>query len=79
MVEAVRPLLDDGRCKLYCVTSHDADSWSNRSLSIEDRARRHAEYEQWIIDSVLPFIWDDSGGAAGGRHDRLPRWGPTTR
>jgi len=26
MVEAVRPLLDDGRCKLYCVTSHDADS-----------------------------------------------------
>ena len=62
MVEAVRPLLDDGRCKLYCVTSHDADSWSNRSLSIEDRARQHAEYEQWIIDSVLPFLWDDSGG-----------------
>ena len=55
MVDAVRPLIDDGRCKLYCVTSHDADSWSNRSLSMEDRARRHAEYEQWIVDSVLPF------------------------
>ena len=62
MVDAVRPLLDDGRCKLYCVTSHDAVSWSNRSLSIEDRARRHAEYEQWIVDSVLPFLWDDCGG-----------------
>ena len=62
MVDAVRPLIDGGRCKLYCVTSHDAVSWSNRSLSMEDRARRHAEYEQWIVDSVLPFLWDDCGG-----------------
>src|SRR3954471_7384862 len=62
MVDAVRPLIDGGRCKLYCVTSHDADSWSNRSLSMEDRARRHAEYEQWIVDSVLPFLWGDCGG-----------------
>jgi esterase/lipase superfamily enzyme len=29
---------------------------------MEDRARRHAEYEQWIVDSVLPFLWDDCGG-----------------
>lgn len=62
MVDAVRPLIDGGRCKLYCVTSHDAVSWSNRSLSMEGRARRHAEYEQWIVDSVLPFLWDDCGG-----------------
>ena len=62
MVDAVRPLLDAGRCKLYCVTSHDAVSWSNRSLSVEDRARRHAEYEQWVIDAVLPFVWADCGG-----------------
>ena len=24
--------------------------------------RRHAEYEQWIVDSVLPFLYDDCGG-----------------
>src|SRR5678815_2346235 len=62
MVDAVRPLLDQGRCKLYCVTSHDAVSWSNHALSTEDRARRHTEYEQWIVDAVLPFIWEDCGG-----------------
>src|SRR5215203_4727972 len=55
-------MVDAGRCKLYCITSHDGASWSNRSLSMEDRAHQHADYEQWVVDSVLPFIWDDSGG-----------------
>jgi esterase/lipase superfamily enzyme len=62
MVEAVRPLLDAGRAKLYSITSHDAVSWSNRSLSVEDRARRHDEYERWVVDSVVPFIYADCGG-----------------
>ena len=78
MLDAVRPLLDDGRIKVFCVTSHDAVSWSNRSLSIEDRARRHAEYEEWIID-----WWCRSSGttaAAGTRSARSARrWAPSTR
>ncbi|MGH8968232.1 MAG: hypothetical protein ACRDXB_23300 [Actinomycetes bacterium] len=41
MIEAVRQLVDDGRAKLYCVDSFDAGSWSNRSLPLEERARRH--------------------------------------
>jgi esterase/lipase superfamily enzyme len=62
MVDAVRPLLDAGRTKLYCITSHDAVSWSNRSLPMEERARRHEEYEHWVVDSVIPFIYADCGG-----------------
>jgi esterase/lipase superfamily enzyme len=62
MVEAVRPLLDDGRAKLYCVDSHDRASWADRSAPLEERARRHAEYEAWIVDSVLPLIYADCGG-----------------
>ncbi|MDQ3789494.1 MAG: alpha/beta hydrolase-fold protein [Actinomycetota bacterium] len=63
MVDAVRPLIDAGRAKLYCVDSHDAASWSNRSLPLEERARQHAVYESWIIDRVLPSIHADCGGA----------------
>ncbi len=62
MVDAVRPLIDAGRAKLYCVDSHDAASWSNRSLPLEERARQHAVYEKWIIDHVLPAIHADCGG-----------------
>src|SRR5690349_24938186 len=64
MVDAVRPLIDGGRCKLYCVTSHHQDSWSNRSLSKEDGGRRRDGHDQRIDDSVLPF---GCGGGGAGR------------
>jgi len=62
MVDAVRPLLDAGRAKLYCVDSHDGATWSNPDLPLEERARRHAGYEDWILHQVLPFIHADCGG-----------------
>ena len=62
MVDAVRPLIDEGRVKLYCVDSHDGASWSNKALPVEERARRHADYESWIVDQVVPWMADDSGG-----------------
>jgi esterase/lipase superfamily enzyme len=62
MVDALAPLLDDGRIKLYCVDAFDAGSWSDRSLSTEDRARAHGRYEAWILDDVVPFIRHDTGG-----------------
>ncbi|HVQ95227.1 MAG TPA: alpha/beta hydrolase-fold protein [Mycobacteriales bacterium] len=65
MVDAVRPLLDAGRVKLYCVDSYDAGSWANHELPLEARARQHGNYEAWIHDTVLPFIYADCGGPLG--------------
>jgi esterase/lipase superfamily enzyme len=64
MIDAVRPLLDDGRVKLYCVDSFDAASWSNRSLPLEQRAHQHDVYESWIVDEIVPAIHGDCGGVA---------------
>jgi esterase/lipase superfamily enzyme len=63
MVAAVGDLLAAGRVKLYCVDSFDGESWSNRSIPLEERARRHAVYEAWIIDQVVPFVRERCGGA----------------
>ncbi|HEU5420822.1 MAG TPA: alpha/beta hydrolase-fold protein [Streptosporangiaceae bacterium] len=64
MVAAVSGLLESGRLKLYCVDSFDAQSWSDRDIPLEERARRHGRYESWILDQVLPWISADCGGAA---------------
>jgi esterase/lipase superfamily enzyme len=45
------------------VDSFDHETWSNRSVPIEERARRHHLYEAWIVEHVVPFIRDDCGGA----------------
>ena len=62
MVEAVGDLVDAGRVKLYCVDSADSYTWSDNTVSIEERARRHGEYEAWIVDQAVPWIAADCGG-----------------
>jgi esterase/lipase superfamily enzyme len=62
MVDAVADLLDAGRVKLYCVDSYDLSSWRDERLSLEQRAHQHERYQQWILDQVLPLLYDDCGG-----------------
>ncbi len=62
MIDAVSDLLAAGRVKLYCVDSFDGESWSNLSIPLEERARRHQVYESWILHEVVPFVRDDCGG-----------------
>ena len=64
MVAAVGDLLTQGRVKLYCVDSFDHESWSNRDIPLEERARRHGVYEAWILHEVVPFVRHDCGGAS---------------
>jgi esterase/lipase superfamily enzyme len=62
MVGAIGGLLDAGRVKLYCVASFDADSWHAEGLPLEERARRHGLYEDWIVNQVAPWIAAECGG-----------------
>jgi esterase/lipase superfamily enzyme len=64
MVDSVSWLLDEGRVKLYCVDSADASTWSDRSIPSEERARRHGDYERWLLEEVVPFVAGDSGGSS---------------
>ena len=48
MIDAIAGLIDDGRIKVYCVDSLDADTWSDKSLPIEERALRHEIYTRWL-------------------------------
>jgi esterase/lipase superfamily enzyme len=64
MVGAVADLIEGGRCKLYCVDSFDQHTWSDSGIPLEERAQRHGSYSSWILDSVVPFIGQDSPGAA---------------
>jgi esterase/lipase superfamily enzyme len=62
MVEALAPLIDGGRVKLYCVDGADAYTWRADEVPLEERARRHGEYERWSDDAVAPWIHADTSG-----------------
>lgn len=59
MVDAVAPLLEAGRLKLYCAPSYDGESWTRRDLPLEERARRHGLYERWVMEQLVPFVQTD--------------------
>ena len=64
MVDAVAPLVEGGRVKLYCVDSYDGASWSAGHVPLEQRAQGHGRYESWILEQVVGYIVEDCGGAA---------------
>ena len=62
MIDVMAPLIEAGRVKVYCVDSFDELTWSDRTIPIGMRARRHGAYEDWIVNQVVPAIHSDCGG-----------------
>jgi len=58
MVEACRPFVDEGKIKLFTVDSVDHQSWFNQGAHPADRARRHNDFDRYIVEEVAPFIRD---------------------
>src|SRR5690606_5751262 len=52
IIDALAEPLANGHLKVYTVQSHDQHTWSDKSLPIEERARRHEGYHAWICEQV---------------------------
>jgi esterase/lipase superfamily enzyme len=62
IIEALAPMIEAGRVKVYGIDSHDGSTWSDHTADLETRARRHEGYHAWIVDEVAPAIHGDCGG-----------------
>lgn len=58
MIDALGPLLRDGRMKIYCVESNVSRSFSGQG-SVNERMAHHRAYEQFVLETLVPFIRDD--------------------
>jgi esterase/lipase superfamily enzyme len=56
MIGAVGYQYDAGRLQAFCLDSIDAESWYNRRIPPRDRVLRHLQYENYILNEVVPFI-----------------------
>lgn len=62
MVEALAGQLSHGHNMLFCVDSIDSESLYNYGVHPHTRIKRHQQYQQYILNEVLPFIHHRSGG-----------------
>jgi esterase/lipase superfamily enzyme len=61
MIEAVAPFIESGQVKLFTVDSIDHQSWANEWAHPADRARRHEDYDRYIVQEVVPFARNRCG------------------
>ncbi len=58
MIDAIAGFIDDGRIKLFCVDSIDAESWYDFGVSPAERNARHESYDRYVTDEAVAFIRD---------------------
>lgn len=57
MIGALAHPIDEGWLQLYCVDSVDGESWYARHRPPAERAWRHAQYDAYLRDEVLPLTY----------------------
>jgi len=56
MIGVVGNKYESGELQAFCVDSVDSESWYNKAVHPDERARRHTEYDRYLLEEVLPFI-----------------------
>lgn len=57
MMHTLGEHLERGWLQIYCVDSVDAESWYARWRHPGERVWRHMQYEQYLLEEVLPLSW----------------------
>jgi esterase/lipase superfamily enzyme len=61
MIDALSPLLAQGRVKVYCPETNVSKSFSGKG-SLESRMAHHAAYERFVLNTLVPFVRADCHG-----------------
>ena len=56
MIARLEPFIESGRIKIFTVNSLDSQTWANWNAHPGARARRHQDYDRYIMEEVAPFI-----------------------
>lgn len=56
MVASAERFIKEGKITLFAVDSIDQQSWDNPEKQPEEKARRHNDYDRYIVTEVIPFI-----------------------
>ena len=56
MVEACRPFIEAGAVTLFTLDGVDGQTWTNWAAHPAERARRHNDYDRYVVEEVAPFI-----------------------
>ena len=62
LIDVLTPVLKKGKCKLYVAdTICDELWWGSDLTDPHTRSKRHYEYNEFLLNDLIPYIFDDCG------------------
>lgn len=62
LIDSVSQYLKKGKCRIFSVTGGMLKSWLNQDIQPIDRSKMMFKYNNFIIDELVPLIFQVSGG-----------------
>lgn len=65
LIDAMREFIDAGKVKVFSINSINRYSWLNDRVHPRDKGLRQIEFNRYLTDEVVPYIWDNCKGRYG--------------
>jgi esterase/lipase superfamily enzyme len=62
LIESIKPFINKGKCTVFSLPGVHFESWLDETKSDLEKSERHYQYNQFIVEEVLPFIFGVCGG-----------------
>jgi esterase/lipase superfamily enzyme len=62
LIDSIQHFIDAGKFKVYSINSINSESWLNDYMHPRDKSIRHQQFNQYVIEEVVPFIFRDCDG-----------------
>jgi len=62
LIDAIKPFIDSGKFKVFAINSINSESWLNDHMDPRAKSIRHQQYNQYILEEVVPHIYRNCDG-----------------
>jgi len=56
LIQALEPMINEGKFRVFSIDSINKESWLNYQMEPAHRAIRHNQYNEYVLNEVVPFI-----------------------
>jgi esterase/lipase superfamily enzyme len=65
VIDTIADLINAGKVKVFSINSINNESWLNRGVHPRYKGIRQQEYNNYIANEVVPYIWNSCQGQIG--------------
>ncbi len=62
LIDSIAPFIESGKIKVYSINSINSESWLNHRMHGREKSIRHQQYNNYVVEEVVPFIFRDCDG-----------------